>query len=190
MVEYLLEKYGFPKDRTVKLNPDPNFRLRMSISSEKQQKLEEIFKLKEAPLVPLLENIVKIINDSIEYESNASIIPYLIDKHNYKPTGEETATGDCGLAGNLIREVLYALRMENVNFQSVDCGGIKIPGDFHKIVHDSTVVYDEKGNWIVLNSKSSDPNKQFYVVPKDKLVYMGPPFSSEADYQKQLEKKE
>jgi len=141
-MEYLLDNYGFPENYKVKLKPEPHFRAPIELPEEKQQKLNKILQQNEAELVPLLEDIVSIVNDSVP-----------------KGTG-------CTEAGYCIRKILQELRIEDIIFQKETCGSVN--------THDCTVVYNKEGNWVVLNSVSPDPNKRFYVVPKDKLDYMGP----------------
>jgi len=189
MGKYDLSKYGL-ENCEVEIAPWKNFRLTMDLSKDSREKLERIFHQDKAKLVPLLEDIVEIVNSSICFGGTAPTINYLIEKYGYKPTGREAVVGDCNQSGDAIREILYALRIKDIDFEKETCGGIRVPvavDDAHsaKILHDCTVV-SYKGRWAVLNSKSPSPDRQYGIVPKDKLVCMGPPFVPNKDYQKAM----
>ena len=185
------ENYGFPQERTVRIAP---MAVKLELSKRARDVYSKILSLNCLEINDLLESVGFIINSSMEFDfkmaedavrkTEIGVLNYLgkdyfeksikerfdyMKSGGYIPTGEEIMKGFCQTSGNLIRQILDQLGLEE---------SIKFLGhnsDNGITSHDTTLVFDKySGHWAVINSKSA--TKFYNLAPKDKLVELGSPY--------------
>ena len=174
-----MNNYGFPDSRVVRV--DRRGRVN-GLSPLPADKYHRMLDRQEVPLSEALEIIARVVNESMEYDTEGLIsgrygelptqeLLQKISASGYTPHGQETIKGICGDAGELIRTLIgCTLRDDSLNYLCISSKSKSGDG------HDTTLVFDPATeNWAVVNSKS--PLKPYNLVPREKLSELGIPFA-------------
>lgn len=185
-----LDKYWFDDNKSIHIKPITENKPKIDLHPQLNIVYDDIFKEQDISINKLLENIGKIINESMIYDFDDireqqlrenQEVPFNSEderkkeeerireardirmRETYTPTWIETNKGVCYHAGNMIRNILSKIWLpKNIKYLTISTNS------WWPASHDTTLVFDSNtGNRAIINSKS--PTKNFNLAWREDL---------------------
>lgn len=185
-----LNKYWFGNDENIHIKPIIERKPELNLHPKLKNIYDNIFEEQDILINELLENIGKIVNESMVYdfdymrekqlqenkeisfnseeerkreEEKTREVRDIKMREQYETTWIETNKGVCHHAGKIIREILAKIWLpENIKYLDINTNS------WWPASHDTTLVFDSNtGNRAIINSKS--PTKNFNLAWKEDL---------------------